>query len=146
MRVYKAFIVIMASVILFLLPITGAMYDFQTDRQEDDFSVITAAGVTTDNLTLSETIYDADTTTISLISDLSSDVPGWTAYDNTSHSLAISGLTANATRNITVYYDIYALGDNTAINNLTDRMAWFWLLIIIAFAPAALAAIFTNRA
>lgn len=146
MRVWQAFLIILASVILFLLPLTDAMYDFKTDRQEDSFSTSTAAGQTTANLTLSESVFDDDTTTIEITSDLSTDSPAWSSYNATSHSLLASGLTANTTRNLTLYYDVDALGGSDAIVNLADKMAWIWLLIIIAFIPAALAAIFIKKA
>lgn len=146
MRVFKAFLVVLASVILFLLPLTKAMYDLKTDRQEDNFSVSTAAGITSSNITLSESIYEDDTTTIELLSDLSSDSPAWSAYAVGSHSVNVTGLTDNATRALSVYYDVDALEGWDAIVALADKMAWIWMLIIIAFAPAAVAAIFTGRA
>lgn len=145
MRIFKTFIIVLAAVVLFLLPLTGAMYDFKTDLQEDDIAVSTGAGETTANVTLSESIYDDDTTTAGVTSDLSSDSPAFGAYDSTSHSANITGLTASENRTITVTYDIDALEGYDAINTLTDRIPWIWLFIIIAFPAAAIAAIWTGR-
>lgn len=146
MRIFKAFLVVMGSVILFLLPSTGAMYDFKTDLQTDTFSSITGVGETSDNLTLSEDIYEDDTTTIDLSASLSSDNPAWNAYDTTTHSLNVIGLTANTTRTLTIAYDIDALEGSDAIVALADKMAWIWLLMIIAFPIAGIASILMGRA
>jgi len=144
MKIFKSFLILMASTILFLLPLTASIYDFKTDRQEDTFSMVTA-DVTTDNITLSELLYDADVTTVYILSDLSTDLISWGSYNATSNNVLVSGMTANTTRVLTATYDVDALGGSTAIINLADKLAWFWLLLIIAFAPASLAAIFTGR-
>ena len=144
MKIFKAFLILMASTVLFLLPLTGSVYDFKTDQQTDLFSMVTTVN-TADNITLSELLYDADVTTVYVLSDLSTDLISWSSYNATSNNLLISGMSVNSTRVLTATYDVDALGGNTAIIDLTDRLAWFWLLLIIAFAPASLAAIFTGR-
>lgn len=146
MRIFKAFLIIMASTILFLLPLTAAVYDFKTDQQADTFSVVTGLGETTETIVFSEQLYDEDTTTINIISDLGTDSTSWGSYNATPNNLLVSGLTANTTRTLTATYDIDALDGSTGIINLADRLPWIWLLLCIAFAPAALAAIFTGRA
>ncbi len=146
MRIFQAFLVLMASTVLFLLPLTLAAYDFKTDQQEDTFSMVTAVGETSDNISLSELLYDADVTTVYVLSDLGTDNISWSSYNATTNHLLISGMTDNSTRVLTATYDVDALGGNAAIIMLADRLAWIWLLLVIAFAPAALAAIFTGRA
>ncbi len=145
-RIFNAFLIIVASTFLFLLPLTLAVEDFKTDQQEDIFSVTTGAGGTSDNVIFSETLYEGDTTSISMLSDLATDNTGWSSYNSTYNRIEITGLTVSSTRVITATYDIDALGGSAAIINLADKLAWFWLLICIAYAPAALAAIFTGRA
>jgi len=143
-KIFKAFLILMASTILFLLPLTMIVYDFKTDQQTDLFSVVTA-NTTTENITLSELLYDADVTTVYVLSDLSTDNISWGSYNAGTNNLLIYGLRADSIRVLTATYDVDALGGNAAIIVLVDRLAWFWLLLIIAFAPAALAAIFTGR-
>ena len=145
MRIFYAFLVIVTTVILFLLPISSAVYDFQTDLREDDFTVNTAVGVTTANVTLLRPIYDNDTSTIGMISDTSDDVPLYSSYNTTTRALAMSGLSANTTRTITVSYDIDALEGSDAINTFVDQIEWIWILMLIAFPAAALVAIFLRR-
>lgn len=144
-KIFQAFVVIMASAILFLIPLTTAAYDFQTDLREDTFTVNTAVGVTSANVTLVEEVYDDDVTTISVSSDLSTDEPLYSSYNTTTRQTLFTGLTANTTRTLTVGYDVDALEGGDAINTVADRLAWFWLISIIVFAPAALAAIFIGR-
>ena len=131
---------------LWMLPITAAIYDFRTDVQEDSFTSDTAVGQTTDNVTLSKVLYDNDTQTIDILSSISDDVPAYSSYNGTTRLLGISSLSANTTRTLTVSYDVDALSASNAINNFLDAISWIWLLCIAVFPMAALAAIFLGRA
>ena len=130
---------------MWLLPITTAIYDFRTDLRTDTFSTDTAAGVTSANETLLESLYEGDLGSIDIFSDDATDVPLGSSYNATSRLLNVTGLTANATRTLDVSYDVDALQGSEAINTLVDRVPWIWFLIIVAFGPAALFAIFTGR-
>lgn len=146
MRIFQAFLIIIASTLLFLVPITESVEEFLVDTQEDNISVSTAVGETSENVTLSETLYDSDISSVVVISDLSSDTVSWSSYNATPNHFLVSGMTANTSRLLTVSYDIDALGGNAALILLANRLPIFWLVWMGAFAPAALAAIFTGRA
>lgn len=146
MRIFNAFLAIFASVILFLLPLTTAIYDFRTDLRTDTFSIATGVGVTSANETLLNDLYDGDIGSIDIASDDAADVPLANSYNATSRLLNITGLTDNTTRTLSISYDIDALLGSDAINILADRAPWIWMVMVIAFAPAALFAIFTGRA
>lgn len=146
MKIFNSFLIIMGSIVLLLMPLTSAVYDFATDLREDSFTVATGVGETSGNVTLIKPIYDDDTTTIDVISDLSTDDPLFNTYNTTSRATNFTGLTANTTRTLTVSYDVDALNAWPAVNSLVDVTAWLWLIIIICFAPAAIAAIFIGRA
>lgn len=145
MRVFSAFLVIMTTCILLMLPVTEAIYDFRTDVREDSFSVTTGA-VTSANVTLVKEVYDDDTSTIELTSDNTSDSPTFSSYDTATRGLTVSGLSADTTRDLTVAYDVYALTGWDAIDTLLSRFDLIWLICIFSFGPAALAAIFLGRA
>ena len=145
-KIFNAFLIIVASTFMFLLPLTTAVEKYKTYQQEDIFSVTTGVGETVDNITFSETLYEGDSTSVTILSDLSTDATGWNSYNSTYNNIGLTGLTASEVRVITATYDVDALGGNAAIITLVDRLAWLWLLICIAYAPAALAAIFTGRA
>ncbi len=144
MRIAFAFIALIASFVLWLLPITTGIYDFRTDVRADAFSVDTAAGITTGNVTLLRAIYTDDTNTISYVSTLA-EVPIFSSYNTTTRQLLTSGLTANTTRTLTVNYDINALAFSDALSTLLDWWPFIWYMIITAFPIAALVAIFTGR-
>lgn len=129
-----------------MLPVSRAVYDFRTDLREEDFSVATAVGVTTDNSTLGQPLYDDDIGTVDFLSDETTDVPIATSYNTTSRQLLVSGLSANSTRTLTIFYDVDALAGGDALNTFVGYVPWVWMLIIIVFPVAALAAIFTGRA
>ena len=60
-KIFNAFLIIVASTFLFLLPLTDVVEAFKTYQQEDTFSV-TTTDLTTANITFSETLYEEDMT------------------------------------------------------------------------------------
>jgi len=146
MRIFYAFLIIFTATFLWLLPVTTSIYDFRTDLRTDTYTSTTAVATTTANVVLGKPIYDNDTGTLSFISDNSADTPIYFAYDTPTRELEISGLSANSTRIIEVSYDISSLTANPSVETLLDALPFIWIIIIIAFGPAALFAIFTGRA
>ena len=144
MRIIYSFTIVLTSVFLFLLPLSTLVYNYRTDPRTDDFTVTTAAGVTTANVTLLKFIYDDDTGTVSFSSTID-EVPALTSYNATSKTILVSALTDNTSRTLSVTYDVNVIEESDAINNLLDRVAWIWMLIVIAFPMAGLAAIWTGR-
>lgn len=145
-RIFYAFLIIVVAVILWMLPFTEAIYDFRTDVRTDIFTVITGVGVTTGSVQLFTDIYDDDTSTIDLSSDDTGDDPTYSSYNASNRQLDMTGFAANATRILTVLYDIDALTESEAVGNLLDILDLFWLLVIIGFPAAGLVAIFVMKA
>ena len=129
-----------------MLPVAEAVYDYRTMQRTDTFSTDTAVGVTAANETLLDDLYDADMGSVDIDSDDATDVPLPNSYNATNQVLNITGLTANATRILNITYDVNALGAYAAIDTFLGFLPYIWLLVVIAFIPAALFAIFTNRA
>ena len=145
MRIYYAFLVMVVAAVLWMLPITMAIYDFRTDLRTDEFTSPTGLDENSVNVTLHKPIYDDDTGTSGILSDLPTDVPLYSSYNTTSRQFEVSGLTANTTRLLTVSYNIDALLGSNAINTLVDILPFIWMLCVVAFPMAALFAIFTGR-
>jgi len=145
MRIFYSFMIILVAVFLWLLPLSDMVYAFRTDPVTDESEVDTAVAVTTENITLDKYVYDDDIDTISVVSSIN-EVPVVTSYNSTSKTVLISSLDADDSRTLSVTYDTDVITDNDAINNLLDRADWIWMLLIIAFPVASLAAIWTNRA
>ena len=145
MRIFYAFLIVLVAGILFMLPMTEAIYDFRTALRTDTFSTTTAIGITTANETLLGNLYDCDMGSIDIDSDEATDHPLPSTINCTNRVLTISGLSANITRILEITYAFDALEGSTAVNALADRIPWIWLLITIAFGPAAIFAIFTGR-
>jgi hypothetical protein len=129
-----------------MLPFSEAVYDFKTDLKEDSFTSVTADNVTTDNFTLTHEVYDDDTSTLTILSSLSDDIPVLSSYAPVGHSVLISGLADNTTRTLQIAYDIYALSGWAGIDTLVSRLNLIWLLCLVAFIPVALVAIWRGRA
>jgi hypothetical protein len=145
LKIFYSFLVILTSAILWLLPVTDAVYDFRTDVKEDSFYYSTGVGVTVANVTLTKALYNDDQSTASAISDYSTDLPVVAGYHTSTRVLDLTGLAGNYTRTLTVSYDFDGLGGSSAINTVADRLGWIWLLCIIVFAPAALASMWIGR-
>lgn len=145
MKIFYAFLVVLTAVILFLLPITDAIYSFRTDVKRDEFRIETDGVTTTANVTLLKSVYDADTSTISITSDVYLDVPAFVAYNATTRKTDIAGLVISTNRTLTVAYDYDALTASGALANFIDKVSWIWLVVIVVFPAAAIAAIFLNK-
>lgn len=128
-----------------MLPITEGIYDFRTDVKDDTFYIVTGAGDTTANVTLLKEVYDDDVSTISVTSDFSGDIPTLVDYHTATRVTDINGLLISANRTLTVEYDYDALNPSGAIEVFLDRLAWIWMICVIAFAPAAIAAIWMRK-
>ena len=129
-----------------MLPVAEAVYDYRTMQRTDTFSTDTAVDVHAANETLLGDLYDCDMGSIDIDSDDATDTPLPSSINCTNRVLNIAGLTANATRILNITYDVNALGAYTAIDTFLGFLPYIWLLVIFAFIPAALFAIFTNRA
>lgn len=145
MRVFYSFLIVVMAVFLMMLPHTDMVYEFRTEAQKDAFTVDTGVGDTSENCTLDDFVYDDDTDTISFISSIA-ETPVLTSYNGTTKTVWVSTLTENTTRTLEITYDIDAITDNDAVNNVLDKFAWIWMLLCIAFPAAAIAAIWTGRA
>lgn len=146
MRVMYSFIFIFVAASLFLLPVSRGIYDFKTDVREDTVTITTAAGVTSANFTLIKSVYDDDTSTISVTSNLSTDFPVFSSYNTTTRLLAFTGLTANASRLITAEYDIDALSDSPAIETFANLIPFLWIAFIVVLIGAGIAVLIWGRA
>lgn len=145
MRIFYAFLIILVATMLWMLPITSAIYDFRTDLRTDTFSATTAVGEDSANVTLLADLYDCDMGSIDIDSDDATDAPMPNTYNCTSRELNVSWLTDNTTRILDVSYDSSALKGNPAIDTLLGWIPYIWILIICVFPMAALFAIFTGK-
>jgi len=145
MRIFTAFLIVLVSVILLLLPYTGAIYDFRTEIETDTFNYATNASLTTGNVTLQETVYDDDTDTIEISSDLTGDVPLFSAYNTTTRLLDMTGLLASSNRTLTVEYDTNALTDSPALDIFLSWVPWIWLLMVCGLPLVAIYGIIKGR-
>lgn len=128
-----------------MLPVVEAIYDYRT-MQRIETETVPTVGVTTGNVILGVPVFEDDTDVIDIISDLGTDAPALTTYNTTNRMVSFDGLTANGTRIITITYLIDALSTVPAVNTLMGWLPFIWYLVVVAFIPAALFAIFTNRA
>jgi hypothetical protein len=143
-KIFYGFLILLFSALLWLIPISSLIYDFRTDVTEDEFYIATEVGSTNTTVTLSDFIYDNDTSTIDVISDLNTDSPTFVSYNTTTRATLFNGLTDNATRNLDITYDTDAL-DSGAWGTILTIFPKLWMIIIILFPVAGLVAILFGR-
>ena len=145
MRIFYAFLVMMTMAILVMLPLSDAVHDFRTDTREDSFSVATGVSENSTSVVLVKPLYDGDVSTATVLSDDSTDTPLASYYNNDTRALTIEGLSTNTTRTLEVSYEVDALSGSSAIDDLVSNLDLIWLICLVAFPAAALAAIFLGR-
>ena len=145
MRIFTSFLIVLLDIFLWFLPYQSAIYDFRTDIQTDYFETATAVGVTSANVTLSKELYDDDTQTFVLNSDLATDDPTLSTYNGTTRVALIAGLTGNTTRELEVQYDAPSFEETGGLSTFLDVVPWFWMLILVMFPVAALAYIWWGK-
>ena len=145
MRILYGFLVMVTTVILWMLPVEEAVYDFKTALRTDTFLTATGVGATSANETLLDDLYEDDTGGVDIDSDDSTDTPVANSYNATSQQLLVTGLTANTTRILEITYPYDALVGFDAIEIVVDRFPFIWMLLIIVFPIGAFAAIFMGR-
>lgn len=101
--------------------------DFRLNEQEDPFNVTTGAGTTSQGVGLSQSLFGNDTIHASVSSNLTTDAPIAYSYTSANQTLLVTGLTASASRRLTITYDIDALGDYWGAGTATR----VWPLLLI---------------
>lgn len=146
MRIFWAFLILVTAALLWLVPITDLIYSFQTDVKTDSFYVATGAGITDVTVILRKAVYNNDTSTLTVFSSNNTDLPSFVSYNTITRATVIDGLTENTTRALEITYDTDALNASPAWNNILGKVPLIWMVLIIAFPVAGLAAIFVGRA
>lgn len=147
MKIFYSFLILVIAVFLWMLPITDAIYDFRSDVREDSFpDVETDTGETSANVTLLKILYDDNTNSFAILSDLSTDLPAYSSYNSTNRVLTVSGLTANTTRDLLVEYDINAFSGQAGFETFFDYLPYFYYIMVAIFPMASIAAIWVGRA
>jgi hypothetical protein len=114
-------------VIMLLAAAITSIDDFRMTDQADPFNVTTGDNVTTATVTLSQELFGDETRNASVSSNLTSDAPIASSYDDDTQVLTITGLTASESRRLTITYSIDALTDYWGAG-IAARM---WPLILI---------------
>lgn len=144
-KILYSLLILIGSAILYMLPVSDGVHDFRTDIREDSYFIETDGSTVTCNVTLQKPVYDGDTTTISFSSDTPSDAPELVNYTSTNRLVDLTGLTISSNRTLIVSYPVDALNSSAALNGFMDKVPWIWMICVICFAPAALAAMWIRK-
>lgn len=144
MKIFWAFIILAGSAILWLLPVSEGIYNFRTDVKEETRTVITGAGDTTASLVLSKPVYQDDASTIEVLSSIDTDTTVIDSYTPATRTLALSGLDSDASRELSISYDVNALQWHTAFDTMLTYVPFIWIVILIAFPICGMIVMFRR--
>ncbi len=127
----------------FLIILMGAMLTgliaFRSTSQSADYDVTTAAGATSANITLVQSVLDADIANItSVTSNITTDAPLASTYTDATKKVLVSGLDDDAARRLTVIYRAPALNSYVGADTAAKWWPLFLVLGIIAVITAAI--------
>ena len=117
--VIAGIIMIMIAFVVFPMVMTGA-HEVLTDDETESFeNVSTGTGETTATVTLSKSLYDNSTSSVtSITSDNANDDPTADSYNSSNKQLTVGGLAESATRTLTVAYESEATEGYTGLKSL----------------------------
>lgn len=148
MRGFKAIILVVGAVLLLGAIAYGIMptlNDFRTEDVDQNVNVSTGVGATTATLTLGSSLWNDSLSYLSLSSNNSNDVPAATSYNATTKVLAVSGLSDNSTRTLTVSYKVNGLEDNRGVEEGVKSLPTVLILVVIALAISVVLFIFMRK-
>lgn len=106
----RSVVVIFAAILIIVCfsYILEGLHDCRVDEYTQSFTEITtAAGVTSANITLSQTLYDSSVTNVtSISSNLTGDSPSADNYTSVGRTLLVGGLASDTQRTLSVVYEV----------------------------------------
>lgn len=126
-------------IVLLLSAVVTGVQDFRsTSYTEAHGAQVTNAATTSANITLTQDLFmDRTSEVTSVSSGLGTDVPLVYSYTAASNILVVSGLTADATRTLTVVYKIGNLTDYWGVDLASRTILTFLVLGIIGLVAGA---------
>lgn len=125
-------------IILMLAATLTGINDFRgEDCEEIHNSVSTAVGVSSANITLAQDLLDDDTSYVSISSNNTSDAPIPYSYTDAFDRLLITGLQANAARQLTITYTISRLSNYWAVDTASKTLPILLILGVIGIIAGA---------
>lgn len=126
-------------IVLLLAATASALQTFRSaSTTENHGAVTTTAAHTTANLTLIQDLFmDRTSEVTSISSNLTSDVPLVSKWTSSTNALYVTGLTAGATRTLTVIYKYGNLADYYAADLASRVIITFLLLGVFGLVAGA---------
>ena len=121
--------ILIGIIALFLLigafrtPIIDGIKGWRTNDTTETFAVVTVAGQTSANVTLSYDLYQAATAEVITITSNTTGAPAASAYTEATKYLLISGIPASQSQSLTVNY--YAETDDTVMQVVGPFLGFF---------------------
>jgi hypothetical protein len=147
----KGFLAVLAIVIVLVLAMTlpavgPAVKAFRTDVVSQSFTVATAGGETSANVSLSKPLWDASVIEITaLSSNTTDDAPVASSYNGTGQLLQITGLAVDTSRTLSVSYRTGGLTDYAGADTGATKLPAIVVFLVILVPLAVVVAIFVKR-
>jgi hypothetical protein len=138
--------VLLAILAIFLLfgafasPISDGIKGWRTEDITQNFVVVTGAGVTSANVTLTKDLFQGAASEVIAISSNETEVPVATSYDESTNNLLVSAINASKTRTLSV--EFYADSDSLVMQAIGPFLG---VLIIGGLAFATVMGVLKKR-
>lgn len=139
-------VVAIIFLVLMLPGVTTGTESFRTDVKTQSYSVTTAGGATSQNVTLGWELWNnAVTEVTNLSSNMTTDNPVANSYAAAGNLLEITGLAAATTRTVSVSYRTAGLDSYQGAEQASTKLPAVVIGLIVLIPLALLAAIFIKR-
>lgn len=142
MGIVMVVVAVAIAFVVFPIVLDGAT-GLRTNNETDTFAaVVTGMGESAADVTLSEDLWqDNNSNVVSITSDNLNDAPVAGTYTAATNSLNVTGLEADASRDLTVVYQVEALGDYTGLDPI---VAVAPLILFIGILGAILGGLYSS--
>lgn len=139
----KSVVIVYAAVLLIVcLPILiDGLHDCRTEQYTQNFAEISTGAYTSANVSLSQTLYGDDISSVSSVSsNISGDSPSANTYNPVSKILNVGGLISDSERTLSVTYEIsdQDLDIFTGLSALLIMAGLFLLVVILGLFGGAI--------
>lgn len=130
MGIITAFVILAIDVLLWLLPIQGAVESFRTNEITNAFTVTASVSGNT-TATLSQELFNADISLVSIKSDDPAETPIVAGYDDITRVLTVDDLTPSQSAVITVDYFVDAFPNQSVWSSAMNLAPYFYILVLV---------------
>lgn len=129
MKFAIAGLILLIDALLWLLPINAAVDTFRTNQITNTFTA-TVTGSGNVSATLSQDLFNANTSLVAMTSNNTADTPVVAGYTTATRALSIAGLVPSETALLNVRYSVDNFVGQPIWQTVLGMAPWIWILLL----------------